>query len=117
MAPAYLTSYTLACHAAIADYRVPVAVRLFLIFRCDLKGKRLAVLERRAAIETKTGNANNRELHRQDVARLAARIVAGRLVNGGYFAIRESGGVESRRLKRVLFRSEERRVGKWCSYQ
>src|SRR5437016_2582992 len=38
--------------AAIADDGVPVAVRLFLIVRRDLKGKGLAVLERGATVET-----------------------------------------------------------------
>jgi hypothetical protein len=41
----------LAFLAAIADDRVPVAVRLFLIVRCDLEGKRLAVLELWAAVD------------------------------------------------------------------
>jgi hypothetical protein len=50
----------LAFLAAIADDRVPVAVRLFLIVRCDLEGKRLAVLELRAAVDAETGNAEKR---------------------------------------------------------
>src|ERR1700686_3406155 len=93
--PAVLAPTALAFHAAIADDRVPVTVRLFLIVRRDLEGKGLAVLERRAAIETETGDAKNGEFHRQHIALLAARIVTGRIVNGGYFTIRESGGVES----------------------
>jgi hypothetical protein len=44
-APAVLAPTALAFCAAIADDCVPVAVRLFLIFRCDLKGKGLGVLE------------------------------------------------------------------------
>src|SRR5215471_16574973 len=109
-APAILAPTALAFHAAIADDRVPVAVRLFLIFRRDLEGEGLAVPERRAAVETETGNAKNGELYRQHIALLAARIVTGRIVNSGYFAIREGGGVEPRRLKRVLIEPEADRV-------
>jgi hypothetical protein len=36
----------------LADDRIPVAVRHFLILRCDLEGKGLGVPERRAAVET-----------------------------------------------------------------
>src|SRR5262249_25312912 len=92
--------------AAIADDRVPVAVRLFLSLRRDLEGKGLAVPECRAAVETEAGNAKNGELHRQHIALLAARIITGRLVNSAYLTIREGGGVESRRLKRVLVEPE-----------
>jgi len=45
------------------------------------------VLERRAAVETETGNTQNRELHRQHIALLAARVVTGRFMNGGHFTI------------------------------
>src|SRR6266542_1437626 len=69
---------------AVADDRVPVAVRLFLSVRRDLEGKGLAVLERRTAIDTEAGDAQNGELHRQFIARLAARIVTRRLLDGGY---------------------------------
>jgi hypothetical protein len=51
-APAVLAPTALAFLPAIADCRVPVAVRLFLILRCDLN---FAVLELRAAVETETG--------------------------------------------------------------
>jgi hypothetical protein len=47
-APAVLAPTTRAFLAAVADNRIPVAVRLRLIVRGDLEGKRLAVLERRA---------------------------------------------------------------------
>jgi hypothetical protein len=48
--------------------------------------------------------------HRQHIALLAAWIVAGSLVNGGYFTIRKSNGVEARRLMRVLVEPEADRV-------
>src|SRR4030095_12869685 len=95
---------------AIADDRVPVAVRLFLIVRRDLEGKGLAVPELRAAVETETGNTQNGELYRQYIALLAARVVTGRLVNSGHFTIRKGGGVEARRLMRVLVEPEADRV-------
>src|SRR3984893_12863065 len=109
-APAVLAPTALAFLAAIADDRIPVAVRLFLIVRCDLKGKGLAVLERRTAVETETGNAQNSELHRQFIALLAARVVTGRLVNSGHCTIRKGRGIEARRLMRVLIEPEADRV-------
>jgi hypothetical protein len=54
-APAVLAPTALAFRAAIADDRVPVTVRLFLILRRDLERKGLAVPERRAAVEAETG--------------------------------------------------------------
>src|SRR5438128_355421 len=50
-APAVLAPAALALLAAVADDRVPVAVRLFLSVRGDLERKGLAVLELRAAVE------------------------------------------------------------------
>src|SRR5204863_9105262 len=76
----------------------------------DLEGERLAVLERRAAVEPEAGNAEDGELHRQDIARLAARIVAGRLVDSGHFTTRKGGGVEPRRVLCVLVEPEANRV-------
>src|SRR5207247_2004056 len=109
-APAVLAPTALALLAAIADDRVPVAVRLFLGGRGDLEGEGLAVPELRAAVETETGNAQNGELHRQDIALLAARVVTGGLVHSNHFTIRKGGGVEARRLMRVLVEPEADRV-------
>src|SRR6187401_1124935 len=78
-APTVLAPAARAFLAAIADDRVPVAVRLFLVVRRDLEGKGLAVPERRAAVETETGNAQNGELHRQHIALFSARVVTWRL--------------------------------------
>src|SRR5205823_9214470 len=99
-APAVLAPTALALLAAIADDRVPIAVRLFLIVCGDLEGKGLAVPKRRAAVETKTGNAQKGELHRQYIALFAVRVVTVRLVNSGHLAIGKGGGVEARRLLR-----------------
>src|ERR1700686_665608 len=108
--PAVLAPTALAFHAAIADDRVPVTVRLFLILRSDLEGKGLAVPEHRAAVETETRNAQDGELHRQHIALLAARIVTGGLVNSGYFTVRKGDGVKARRLMRVFVKPEADRV-------
>src|SRR5687767_15852715 len=109
-APAVLAPTALTFLAAIADDRVPVAVGLFLIVSRDLEGKGLAVLELRAAVETETGNAQDGELYRQLIALLAARVIRGRLVNSGHSTIRKGGGVEARRLMRVLVEPEADRV-------
>jgi hypothetical protein len=109
-APAVLAPTALAFRAALADDRVPVSVRLFLILRRELEGKGLAVPERRAAVETETGDAQDGELHRQHIAFLAARIVSGGLVNSGDFTVRKGGGVEARRLLRVFVEPETDRV-------
>src|SRR5437879_559572 len=97
-APAVLAPTALTFLAAVADDRVPVAVRLFLIVRRDLEGKGLAVPELRAAVETEAGNAQNGELDRQHIALLAARVITWRLVNSSHFTVRKGGGVEARRL-------------------
>src|SRR5262245_19268565 len=105
-APAILAPATFALLAFVADDRVPVAVRFLLVVRRDLEGERLAVFERRAAVEAETGNAQDGELHRQDVSSLAAREVAGRLVNRSHFAVRKGSGVEARGILRVLVEPE-----------
>src|SRR5207244_4648810 len=109
-APAVLAPTARAFLAAVADDRIPVAVRLCLIVRCDLEGKGLAVLECRAAVETEAGNAEDGELHRQNIAGLAARVVGRRLVDSGHFTIRKGGGVEPRRVLCVLVEPEADRV-------
>src|SRR5436190_6832371 len=109
-APAVLAPTARAFLAAIADDRVPVAVRLFLIVGRDLEGKGLVVLELRAAVETETRNTQNGELHGQFIALLAAWVVTGRLVNRGHFTIRKGGGVEARGLMRVFVEPEADRV-------
>src|SRR5881296_3362986 len=109
-APAVLAPTARAFLAAIADNRIPVAVRLRLIVRGDLEGKGLAVLERRAAVATEAGNAEDGELHRHHIAHLAARVVARRLVDSGHFTIRKGGGVEPRRVLCVLVEPEADRI-------
>src|SRR3954453_115463 len=76
-APAVLAPTARAFLTAIADDCVPVTVRLFLVIRRDLEGKRLRVLERRSAVEAETRDAHYGELHRQYIALLSARKVTG----------------------------------------
>jgi hypothetical protein len=47
-------------------------IRLCLVIRCDLEGERLAVPERRAAVESETGTAEDGELDCYDIAGFAA---------------------------------------------
>src|SRR5262245_45534343 len=75
-APAILAPPALTFVAAIADDRVPVAVRLFLIVSRHLERECLAVLERRTAVQAEARNAQNGELDRYDIALLAAGVVS-----------------------------------------
>src|SRR5690606_40026847 len=56
-APLVLAPAAHAFLAAVADDRVPVAVRLRLVLGTHLERERLAVLERRSAIEADAGDA------------------------------------------------------------
>src|SRR5258706_526112 len=96
--------------APIADDRIPVGVRLFLVGGGDLEGERLALLERRTAVDADTGNPHDGELHDQFIAGLAARIVTRCLPNGGYFRIRKGGSVKARGFMRIVVEPETDRV-------
>src|SRR5262249_50748369 len=96
--------------AAIANDGVPVAVSLFLSIRRHLEGKRFTRFERRAAVETDTGNAQHRELHGQFIPFLAARIVARRLVDSGHLAVGEGTRIKACRIMRDLVEPETDRV-------
>src|SRR3954465_7773153 len=104
--PAILAPTARAFLAAIADDRVPVAVGLVLRVRCHLEGKCLGRFERRSTVETETRNTQDAELHRQHVALLTARVVAGRLVNSTDVAVGKGSGIEARRVERVLVEPE-----------
>src|SRR5688572_25579585 len=60
-APFVLAPAALALLAAVADDRVPVAIRLGLIGGCDLKREGFVVLERGSAIESDAGNSHHRK--------------------------------------------------------
>ena len=61
-------------------------------------------------LRPRQGMPSTGELHRQDIARLAARVVAGSLVDRDDFTVREGGGVEARRVVCVLVEPEADRV-------
>lgn len=54
------------------------------------------MLELRAAVEAQARHAQHGEIYRQCIALLAARVIAGRLVDRDHSTIRESRGVEAR---------------------
>src|SRR4051812_36627492 len=108
--PAVLAPAARAFLAAIADDRVPVAVRFLLIVRRDLKRKRLALPEGRTTVEPEAGDAEDRELHRELIALLAAGEVTRRPVHGGHAAIRKGGGVKLRGRVRALVEPQADRV-------
>src|SRR5262249_47635964 len=85
----------LALLPAITDDCVPVAVRLLLIFGRDLEREGFVMLEHGTAVEAETGYAEDREFHRQHVARLSARIVAGRMVHGTDRAVGKGCSIEA----------------------
>ena len=66
--------------------------------------------ERRAAVESETGNAEDGELHCYDIARFAARVIGRCLVDGGHFTVRKGGGLGVRRFKCILVEPETDRV-------
>ena len=88
--------------AAVADNRIPIAIRFLLRISRNLEGERLAVFKLRPTIETQTRNAKDGEFDREDFAFLAARKIAGGFVNRGYFTVWERGSVEARRILSIL---------------
>jgi hypothetical protein len=100
--PPILAPAASALLAAIADDRIPIAIRFLLSIGCNLKGKRLGVCKLRPTIQTQTRNAKNCEFHREDFVFLAAGIIARGFVNRYYFTVGERGSVEARRILRIL---------------
>src|SRR5262249_48419555 len=80
---------------AIADDRVPIAIRLVLIVSSDLKRKRFIMFERRTAVEADTGDASNFELDHQHISLLAGWKVAGCTVHGAHGAVGKGFGIKS----------------------
>ena len=68
----------------------------------NLEGERLGVCELRSTIETQTRNAEDGEFHREDFAFLATGKIARGFVNRCYLAVGKRGGVEARRILRIL---------------
>src|SRR5215469_4674055 len=90
--------------------RPETAIRLCLVIRGDLEGERLTVPERRAAVESEIGNAEDGELHCYEIARFAVRVIGRCLVDGDHFTVRKGGGVEVRRFKCILVEPETDRA-------
>ena len=109
-APAILAPTALAFLAPVADDGVPIAVGFVLIVRRDLEREGFAVPELRSTVETEAGDAHDGELHGEHFVLPAARVVSGRLVNGGHLTVGKRGGVEARRFLRVLVEPEADRV-------
>ena len=112
-APFVLAPAARALLAAVADDRVPVAVGLGLVVGRDLKRERLAVLERRPAVEAEAGDAHHGELDRQHVPFLPGRKVARRAVHRADGRIGKRLGIEPRRLLGVAVVPEADRVLCW----
>jgi hypothetical protein len=68
------------------------------------------VLERRSAVETKTGNAQNDELHRQLIALLTRGEITRSRVHSDHLALRKCAGIEARGFTRVLVKPQANRV-------
>jgi hypothetical protein len=107
-APAVFAPTARAFLAAIADDRVPITVRFFLILRRDLEGEGLVVPERWATVETETGNAQDAppSRHRPPCRSDSRQVPCGRRSPH----CSEMCGVEPRRAKCVLVEPEADRV-------
>src|SRR3569833_2651245 len=88
-APLVLAPAAGALLTAVVHDRMPQAVGFGLVVSRNLKRKSLAVLERRAAIQAETRDADHGELHRQDIAQLARGVVAGCTTDRPHRAVRE----------------------------
>ena len=109
-APLVLAPAAIALLAAVADDGVPVAVGLFLVVGGDLERERLALRERRAAVEAQAWDAEHGELDGEHVALLATGEIPGRAVDLADRAVRESGGVERRGAEGVVVEPQADRV-------
>ena len=102
--------------AAVADDRVPVAIRFGLVGGRDLKRERLVVLERGSAVEPEARNAHHGELDGQHVPFLPRRKVARCAVHRADGRIGKGLGVEPRRLLGVAVVPEANRVLCWLRH-
>jgi len=75
--PLVLAPAAVAFLTAVADDRVPIAIRFTLIFGRHLKRESFVVCERRPAVESEAWDAHDGELDRQHIAFLARRIIPG----------------------------------------
>ncbi len=88
--------------AAVADNRLPVAIRFRLGVRRNLEGERLGLFEHQAAINTHAGYAADGELHGENLPFLATGKIVGRFADRGNFAVWKSLRVKARCFFRIL---------------
>src|SRR5438309_2124387 len=84
--------------AAVADDRVPVAIRFSLVSGCNLKRERFVVVERRSAVEPEARNAHHDKLDGQHVPFLPRRKVSRCAVDRADGRIGKGPGVKPRRF-------------------
>src|SRR5882762_10895627 len=113
-APFVLAPAARALLASIADNGVPVAVGLLLVIGGDLKRESFGMLERGTAVEAETGDAGDREFHRQHVALLAGWEVTGCTVNATHGAVGKGFGVEAGGGLCILVVPQANRVLGYC---
>src|SRR3990167_6249076 len=101
---------------AIANDRVPIAIRFGLISGCHLERKRFALRECRPTVEAETGDTHYRELHGQHIAFLPRRKVPRRAVHGANEGIWKCSGVEPCRLFSTAVVPKANRVLCWCCH-
>src|SRR4051794_39596739 len=99
--------------AAVADDRVPVAVRFGLVDGRDLKRERFGVLERRPAVEPEARNAQHGKLDGQHIPFLPRRKVSRRAVPRVDGRIGKGLGVKPRRVLGLAIVPKANRVLCW----
>src|SRR5262249_19838152 len=102
--------------AAVADDRVPVAIRFRLVSGCNLKRERLVVVERGAAVESEAGNAHHGKLDGQHIPSLPGRKVSRGEVHRTNGRFGKGPGVKSRRVLSVAVVPKANRVLCWLCH-
>ena len=111
-----LAPAALALLAAVADDRVPVAIRFGLVNGCDLKRERFVVLEHRSAVESEARNADHGELDGQHIPFLPRRIVSRCAVHCADGRIGKGFGVKPRRFLGIAIVPKANRVLCWLHH-
>src|SRR5256714_9956480 len=114
--PFVLAPAALALLAAVADNRVPIAIRFGLVSGCDLKRERLVVLERRSSVEPEARKPHHGKLDGQHIPFLSRRKVSWCAVHRSDRRIRKGLGVEPRRVLGVIFVPKANSVLCWLSH-
>src|SRR5919197_1594803 len=109
-APSVFTPAARTLLAAVADDRVPIAVRFGLVDGGDLKRERFVVFEGRTTVQPEARNAHHRKLDGQHITFLPRRKVPRCAVDCLDGRIREGLGVESSCVLSVAIIPEANRV-------